>query len=227
MVIAFTRTIILYLLIIIGIRIMGKRQVGELEPSELVLDLIIADLAAVPMQDFGIPLLSGMIPILTLLCVTMILSVLTMKNIRFRAIICGRPSIIVENGRINQREMHRNRFTLDELNEELRLQSVTDLTTVKYAILETSGRVSVILSAGDQPLTPRDLSLSPQEPGLPTVIINDGRLLDRNLKARGLNEGWLQKRLEEHHASSVADVFYLSVDQENQVYFVAREAEKP
>lgn len=179
------------------------------------------------MQDFGIPLLSGMIPILTLLCVTMILSVLTMKNIRFRAIICGRPSIIVENGRINQREMHRNRFTLDELNEELRLQSVTDLTTVKYAILETSGRVSVILSAGDQPLTPRDLSLSPQEPGLPTVIINDGRLLDRNLKARGLNEGWLQKRLEEHHASSVADVFYLSVDQENQVYFVAREAEKP
>lgn len=227
MVIAFTRTIILYLLIIIGIRIMGKRQVGELEPSELVLDLIIADLAAVPMQDFGIPLLSGMIPILTLLCVTMILSVLTMKNIRFRAIICGRPSIIVENGRINQSEMHRNRFTLDELNEELRLQSVTDLTTVKYAILETSGRVSVILSAGDQPLTPRDLSLSPQEPGLPTVIINDGRLLDRNLKARGLNEGWLQKRLEEHHASSVADVFYLSVDQENQVYFVAREAEKP
>ena len=97
MAIAFIRTVILYLLIIAGIRLMGKRQVGELEPSELVLDLIIADLAAVPMQDFGIPLLSGIVPILTLLCITMVLSVLTMKSVRFRAVICGRPSIIVEN----------------------------------------------------------------------------------------------------------------------------------
>ena len=126
MVIAFTRTIILYLLIIAGIRLMGKRQVGELEPSELVLDLIIADLAAVPMQDFGIPLLSGVIPILTLLCVTMILSVLTMKHVRFRALICGRPSIVVQNGQLNQREMRRNRFTVDELNEELRQSAASD-----------------------------------------------------------------------------------------------------
>ena len=122
MIIAFLRTIILYLLIIVGIRLMGKRQVGELEPSELVLDLIIADLAAVPMQDFGIPLLSGIIPILTLLSVTMVLSVLTMKSVKFRAIVCGRPSIIVENGRLNQQEMRRNRFTVDELNEELSKQ---------------------------------------------------------------------------------------------------------
>lgn len=141
MIIAFLRTIILYLLIIAGIRLMGKRQVGELEPSELVLDLIIADLAAVPMQDFGIPLLSGIIPILTLLSVTMVLSVLTMKSVKFRAIVCGRPSIIVENGRLNQQEMRRNRFTVDELNEELRVQGITDLSTVKYAILETNGRV--------------------------------------------------------------------------------------
>ena len=135
MIIAFLRTIILYLLIIAGIRLMGKRQVGELEPSELVLDLIIADLAAVPMQDFGIPLLSGIIPILTLLSVTMVLSVLTMKSVKFRAIVCGRPSIIVENGRLNQQEMRRNRFTVDELNEELRVQGITDLSTVMYAIL--------------------------------------------------------------------------------------------
>src|SRR5699024_4789037 len=132
------RTIILYLLIIAGVRLMGKRQVGELEPSELVLALIIADVAAVPMQDCGIPLLTGIIPILTLLCITMILSVLTMKSVRFRAIICGRPSIIVENGRLVQREMRRNRFTVDELMEELRMKGVTDLSKVKYAILETN-----------------------------------------------------------------------------------------
>ena len=114
MVIAFLRTIILYLFIIVGIRLMGKRQVGELEPSELVLALLIADLAAVPMQDFGIPLLTGIIPILTLLCLTMALSVLTMKSVRFRAVLCGRPSIIVENGKLHQREMQKNRFTVDE-----------------------------------------------------------------------------------------------------------------
>lgn len=226
MVIAFTRTIILYLLIIAGIRLMGKRQVGELEPSELVLDLIIADLAAVPMQDFGIPLLSGVIPILTLLCITMILSVLTMKHVRFRALICGRPSLVVQNGQLNQREMRRNRFTVDELNEELRMQSVTDLSTVKYAILETNGRVSVILYANQRPVTAEQMNLFPDDVGLPLVIIDDGRLLERNLKLRGFNEGWLQKRLEEHNVHHVRDVFLLSVDEQNRVYFVPREVGK-
>ena len=131
MVIAFLRTIILYLFIIVGLRLMGKRQVGELEPSELVLALLIADLAAVPMQDFGIPLLTGIIPILTLLCLTMALSVLTMKSVRFRAVLCGRPSIIVENGKLHQREMQKNRFTVDELMEELRMRGITDLNSIK------------------------------------------------------------------------------------------------
>lgn len=226
MVIGVVRTIILYLLIIIGIRLMGKRQVGELEPSELVLDLIIADLAAVPMQDFGIPLLSGVLPILTLLCVTMILSVLTMKSVKFRALICGRPGIIVENGKVNQREMRKNRFTVDELNEELRMQGVTDLSTVKYAILETNGRVSVIPYANQRPVTAEQMNLSPDDVGMPLVIINDGRLLDHNLKTRGFNQGWLQKRLEEHDAKSVKEVFLLSVDEQNRVYFVPKEVGK-
>ena len=226
MAIAFTRTLILYLLIIIGIRLMGKRQVGELEPSELVLALIIADLAAVPMQDFGIPLLSGIIPILTLLCITMIISVLTMRSVRFRAIICGRPSIIVEDGKILQKEMKRNRFTVDELMEELRMKGVTDISTVKYAILETNGRVSVILYANQRPVTAEQMNLFPDDVGLPLVIIDDGRLLERNLKLRGFNEGWLQKRLEEHNVHHVRDVFLLSVDEQNRVYFVPREVGK-
>ena len=129
------RTIILYILIIAGVRLMGKRQVGELEPSELVLSLIIADLASVPMQDYGIPLLTGIVPILTLLSVTMILSVLTMKSVRFRALLCGRPSVVVRNGAVDQREMAKNRLTVDELLEELRIQGYTDLSVVKYAIL--------------------------------------------------------------------------------------------
>ena len=223
MVIAFCRTIILYLLIIVGIRLMGKRQVGELEPSELVLDLIIADLAAVPMQDFGIPLLSGIIPILTLLCVTMILSVLTMKSVRFRAIICGRPSILIANGQINQREMRRNRFTVDELAEELRSQGITDLSTVKYAILETDGKMSTIPFANQRPATCEQLSLFPEEAGLPLVIISDGRLLEHNLKSKGFNDGWVKKRLEEHGAHSVHEVYLLTVDELNRTYYVPKE----
>ena len=130
---------------------MGKRQVGELEPSELVLSLIIADLAAVPMQDFGIPLLTGVIPILALLAMTMILSVLTMKSIRFRALLCGRPSVVIRRGEIDQREMRRNRLTVDELLEELRSRGYTDPQKVEYAILETSGQLSVLPRAAEKP----------------------------------------------------------------------------
>ena len=113
------RTIILYLLIIVGVRLMGKRQVGELEPSELVMSLIIADLAAVPMQDYGIPLLTGIIPILALLSLTMMLSVLTMRSVTFRLLLCGRPSIIIRKGQMDIAEMRRNRLTVDELLEDL------------------------------------------------------------------------------------------------------------
>ena len=223
MVIAFLRTIILYLLIIAGVRLMGKRQVGELEPSELVLALIIADLAAVPMQDFGIPLLSGIIPILTLLGITMILSVLTMRSVKFRAIICGRPSIIVENGKLHQREMKKNRFTVDELMEELRMKGVSDISTVKYAILETNGQISVLPYANQLPVTAEQMNVAPDDVGLPIVIINDGRVLDHNLKTRGLNHEWLEKRLSEHKVNSSKDVFLLTVDEQNRVYFVAKD----
>ena len=226
MVIAFLRTIILYAFIIIGIRLMGKRQVGELEPSELVLALLIADLAAVPMQDFGIPLLTGLIPILTLLCLTMALSVLTMRSVRFRAVLCGRPSVIVENGKLRQNEMKKNRFTLDELMEELRMQGITDLSTVKYAILETNGQLSVLPYAAQQPVTAQQMGLTPQEPGLPMVIINDGRLIARSLHSRGLNEEWLEKQLRQHHVKGTQDVFLLTVDEENRVYLSKKEVEK-
>ena len=224
MVIAFLRTIILYLFIIAGIRLMGKRQVGELEPSELVLALLIADLAAVPMQDFGIPLLTGIVPIFTLLCLTMALSVLTMKSVRFRALMCGRPSIIVENGKLHQREMQKNRFTVDELMEELRMQGVTDLTTVKYAILETNGQISVLLRAEEQPATAGQMGLRPEEGGLPVVLINDGRVLTRNLRRRGLDQAWLDGQLKARHVRRSSDVFLLTVDERNRVYLAEKEA---
>lgn len=195
------RTIILYIFIIIGIRLMGKRQVGELEPSELVLSLIIADLASVPMQDYGIPLLTGILPILALLAMTMILSVLTMKSVRFRALMCGRPSIVIRDGLVDQREMARNRLTIDELLEELRAKGYTDPATVKYAILETNGQLSVLPYANQKPPTAQQLQVSAEESGLPLVVISDGRLLEHNLRALGRDRKWLDQRLEERGCS--------------------------
>lgn len=226
MVIAFVRTVILYLLIIAGVRLMGKRQVGELEPSELVLALLIADLAAVPMQDFGIPLLTGIIPILTLLCITMIISVLSMKSVTIRALLCGRPSIIVENGKLHQQEMAKNRFTVDELMEELRMKGITDISTVKYAILETNGQISVLPFADQKPPVAKDLNVTSQEAGLPLVIINDGRILEHNLKLRGYDKNWLEKQLNAHDVQSPEEVYLLTADELGRVYFARKEADK-
>lgn len=223
MVNAVIRTIILYFLIIVGIRLMGKRQIGELEPSELVLSLLIADLAAVPMQDFGIPLLMGVIPILTLLCLSTILSVLTVKSIRFRALLCSRPSIVIQDGKILSREMVKNRFTVDELMEELRMAGVTDLSTVKYAVLETTGRISVLPCAQERPATAKDLGITSLEPGLPMAVISDGRILSQNLKLRGLNEAWLEAEVKARGFTDAGQIFLMTVDEENRVYLSAKE----
>ena len=223
MIIAVIRTIILYLLIIRGIRLLGKRQIGELEPSELVLSLIIADLAAVPMQDFGIPLLMGLIPILTLLCLSAILSGLTVRSIRFRALLCSRPSIVVQDGKVLSKELNKNRFTVDELMEELRMAGITDLSSVKYAVLETTGRISVLPYVQDQPVTPRAMGLKPREGGLPITIISDGRVLRRNLRARNLSQSWLDQELASRGMKSPREVFLLTVDEGGKVYFSPKE----
>lgn len=225
MITAVVRTVILYLLIIVGIRLMGKRQIGQLEPSELVLSLLIADLAAVPMQDFGIPLLMGVIPILTLLCLSTILSVLTVKSIRFRALLCSRPSIVVQDGQILIKEMVKNRFTVDELMEELRGAGITDLSSVKYAVLETTGRISVLPKAEEKPVTVKDMNLSVQDNGLPVILISDGRILSQNLKIRNLTESWLKKQLRQRNVQDIRRVFLMTVDEKGHIYLAEKEGE--
>lgn len=128
---AFLRTVILYFLIMAGLRLMGKRQIGELEPSELVLTMMLSDLATVPMQDFGIPLLSGVIPILTLLSLSMLMSHLSLRSLRVRRLLCGAPTVLIDRGRLDQSAMRKNRFTIDELLEELRGQGFSSLSDVK------------------------------------------------------------------------------------------------
>jgi len=220
---ALTRTIILYLLIIVGVRLMGKRQVGELEPSELVLSLLIADLASVPMQDLGIPLHAGALPILALLALTMILSVLTMKSVRFRTLLCGRPSIIIRDGQIDQLEMRRNRLTVDELLEELRSHGYVEPSGVKYAILETNGMLSVLPYANQKPVTAQQLHLDSREPGLPLVIISDGKLLEKNLSLLGHDRPWLDCQLSVHGCRYPKEVFLLTEDESGTLHLVKKD----
>lgn len=227
MITAFFRTAILYLLLIVGLRLTGKRQIGELEPIELVLTMLLSDLASVPMQDFGIPLVNGVIPIVTLLAMSMLLSCVSLRNVRFRTLICGKPAIIIRNGRLQQDAMRHNRLTLDELFEELRTQGVTDISDVKYAVLETGGQLSVLLRTAAQPATPEQMRLDCEDNVfLPTVIINDGRLLRGNLRQTGHDEAWLQAQLSENGVDAPSQVFLLSIDERGEIICIVKDSAK-
>ena len=221
---AFTRTLILYFLIMLGLRLMGKRQIAELEPSELVLTMMISDLASVPMQDFGIPLLAGIIPILTLMASSLLLSHLFLQNLKFRELVCGTPSILIRNGQLQQDVMRKNRYTLDELLEELRSQGYLKIQDVKYAVLENSGQLSVFPWPAQQPPTAAQLNLEQEDDTtLPVVLINDGRILKKNLRSCGRDLNWLQKTLSEEKISSPQQVFLLTLDEQGNTYCVEKE----
>ena len=221
---AFTRTLILYFLIMLGLRLMGKRQIAELEPSELVLTMMISDLASVPMQDFGIPLLAGVIPILTLMALSLLLSHLFLQNLKFRELVCGTPSILIRNGQLQQDTMRKNRYTLDELLEELRGQGYLKIQDVKYAVLENSGQLSVFPWPAQQPPTAVQLNLKQEDDTtLPVILINDGRILEKNLRSCGRDLNWLQKVLSEENISSPQQVFLFTLDEQGNTYCVEKE----
>ena len=222
MFVVLIRTVVLYLFIIVGIRLLGKHQIGQLEPSELVLALIIADLASVPMQDNGIPLLTGLIPIVVLLAMSAILSILCTKSLRFRALLCGKPTIVVENGSLLQSELKRCRLTIDELLEELRIQGYTDISTVKFALLETNGQLSVLPYAAEKPVTAAQMGVATQETGLPVVLVSDGRLLEHKLTGLGYEAVWLEKQLASHGLNSPKQAFLLTVDETGTTYCVPK-----
>ncbi len=217
MLVCLIRSVILYLLLILVIRLMGKRQIGEMEPSEFVVTMLIADLASVPMQDLGIPLLSGIIPIVTVLAIEILLSALAYHFILVRKLLCGKPVILMENGKILPENLKKTRLTPDELTEHLREQGIVDLTTVKYAILETNGQVSALLDPKYQPLTVQDAGKKAQALELPITIISSGKLIRQNLALAGRTEEWVAKTLQQHYCRQ-SDVVLLTVDPSGTIY---------
>ena len=223
MAVVFLRTILVFAAVVVCMRLMGKRQLGELELSELVVSVLIADIAANPLQDIGIPLLNGLIPVVTLLCCEMLVSFFIVRSVRFRALLCGKPSMLIVRGVVDQREMRRNRFTLDELAEELRNQGVTDISSIEYAILETDGRLNTILYPAQQPVTAALLGVETQPGGYPTILVNDGRVLSENLRRQGLDGEWLAGELRRRGAKSAREVYLLSRDDAGKIYYAAKE----
>ena len=159
MLLIFTRTIIIYILVLIVMRFMGKREIGQMQPFELVISIMIADLASTPMSEIGIPILYGIIPIFGLLFMHVIISILNIKSVRIREIICGKPRILINKGRIDEKALIQENFTINELQERLRVNNVNNISEVEYAILETSGQISVVLKANKRPVTPEDMNL--------------------------------------------------------------------
>ena len=217
MITAFTRTIILYVLIITGLRLMGKRQIGELEPGELVLTMMLSDLATVPMQDLGIPLAAGLIPIAVLLSLSMLLSQLSLQSIRFRDLVCGTPAVLIKNGVVQQQVMRKNRYTLDELLEELRQQGYCTVSEDQIRHPGKFRQVSLLPWPRCQPPDTQDQTT------LPVVLINDGRVLQKNLSACGLDRTWLDRQLRAQGLSSPRDAFLLTVDELGAVQCIPKE----
>lgn len=221
------RTLILYSIVILSLRIMGKRQLGELQPSELVVAIMISDLASIPMESVEIPLFSGIVPVLTLLIAEVVTSQLSLKSKTVRKFLSGEPSMVIYNGHINEGEMRRMRFNLNDLMEELRLNNCPNIADVEVAVIETSGKLSVIPKTEARAVTVGDMTSSTvSKGGLPYMLVADGRLNKYELMRSGKTAGWLENELKKRNINGVRDVFVASLDMDDKLFVQLKEEKK-
>lgn len=195
MLITFFRAILLYILVLVVMRLMGKREIGQLQPFELAISIMIADLASIPMTDTGVPITNGIIPILGLLVMHLLISVINMKSMWGREIICGKPRILIYRGKIDEKALIKERFTINELEERLRGNNIFNLGDVEYAILETSGQITVIPKPEKRNAIPEDFNIKPDYEGIPYDLIIDGKIMYKNLQIIGKDVEWLRKQV--------------------------------
>lgn len=224
MLILFGRTAVLYLTAVVVIRIMGKRQIGQLQPFELVITIIIAELVVIPMQDKDVPLLEGLIPVLTLLMLQYLVSLVLMKSENARAVVCGIPSVLVHNGRIVESELRRLRYNLSDLLEQLRVKGLPDVSDVEFAVLETNGELSVIPKSQKRPVQPQDLQLSTAYEGLPLPLIVDGKIKAGSLRKASLDRQWLQTEIRKQGIRRPEEVLYASLSTNGTLFVQPRES---
>lgn len=225
MIVSFFRTALVYLALIFTVRLMGKRQVGQMEPSEFVVTMLIANLAAIPMQDPGVPVYAGLVPILTVLALELVLSFLTLRSLTLRRLLCGKPAILIDNGKICLEALARTRVTLDELTGQLRAKDVMDIRSVQYAILETNGSVSVFLYPSQTPATAGQLKIPCEAKPLPVTLVADGRLYKKNLALTGKSKAWLTETLASRKLR-LGDVLLMTLDAGGETVLLTKEGTK-
>ena len=222
MLITFIRTILLYILVLVVMRLMGKREIGQLQPFELAISIMIADLASIPMTDVGIPITNGIIPILGLLLMHLLISVLNLKSVKGREILFGRPTILIYRGRIDEKALKKERFTINELEERLRGNNVVNLGDVEYAILETSGQITVIQKPNKRATIPEDFNIEPEYEGLPYDLIIDGKIMYENLQKIGKNENWLKNEVKKFNIKP-HEALIVTFDGKGQIFCQKKE----
>lgn len=211
MAIVLIRAVILYIVITFSLRLMGKRQLGELQPSELVVTILISNIAAIPVEDSSVPMIMGIVPILTLVCLDVIMSGIMLKSAKVRKLMIGSPRIIISEGDILQKEMKRLRYTVDDLTEAMREQQIFDITQIHYAIVETTGKINFLLKKDYQPAEKQDVQAGGSTDNPPSVIIRDGITDNEQLRLLGLGEQWLTKILRENNVG-IKGVFLMTAD---------------
>lgn len=217
MLITFFRSILLYIIVLIVMRLMGKREIGQLQPFELAISIMIADLASIPMTETGIPISNGIIPILGLLFMHLIISMINLKSNRAREIICGKPRILIYRGKIDENALKKERFSINELQEKLRSNNIMNLGDVEYAILETSGEVTVVQKPNKRNTIPEDFGIMPEYEGLSYDLIVDGKTMIDNLQKIGKNYEWLRKQVEKFN-STPEEILIATIDGKGQFF---------
>ena len=216
------RTAILLLSVIFSLRLMGKRQIGQLQPSELMITILLSQIVAIPMQDNNIPLLHTLLVIAVLTGFEIVLSVLSLKNKRVRGFLDGSPVLIVKDGTLLQPALKKLRYTVDDVLEALRQKDVFDLSTVAYAVVETDGSVSVLLKPEFQPLPTAYLEKHPKDAGIPCVLISDGALIESGLRDAGLSRADVERILNKEKLRQ-KDVFLLTCDKTGRTELIRKE----
>lgn len=222
MLINFVRAIILYLIVLITTRIMGKREIGQLQPYEFVIQLMIANLATIPMSETGLPLFSGIVPMLGLLTMHLIIGFFNLKSQKFRGIICGKPTILIHKGRIDEKALNSERLTVEELERKLREKNVFYLQDVEYAILETNGEVTIITKPDKRTTTPEDFNIMPEYEGLSYNLVLDGKIVEENLNILGKNIKWLEKQLKTYKVKP-EEVLVATVNAKGEIFCQKKE----
>ncbi len=222
MLITFFRAIVLYIIVLVVMRLMGKREIGQLQPFELAISIMIADLASIPMTEIGIPITNGIIPILGLLIMHLIISIINMKSIKAREIICGKPRILIYRGKIDEKALIKERFTINELEERLRGNNIMNLGDIEYAILETSGQVTVIPKPEKRNVIAEDLNITPEYEGISYDLVVDGKVMNKNLKKIGKDYNWLKKEVRKFNMNP-EEALIVTYDGKGQIFCQKKE----